>query len=48
MDAYCRQFNLFGCDALALPLRSNAFDAAMSIAVLHHISTVERRVALLR
>lgn len=43
-----RQFNLFGCDALALPLRSDAFDAAISIAVLHHISTPERRIALIR
>ncbi|DBA02863.1 TPA: LOW QUALITY PROTEIN: hypothetical protein N0F65_006653 [Lagenidium giganteum] len=39
--------NLFGCDALALPLRSRAFDAAISIAVLLHISTVERRIALI-
>lgn len=39
--------NLFGCDALKVPLRSGVFDAALSIAVLHHISTVERRVALI-
>ncbi|KAF4317232.1 hypothetical protein BBO99_00005569 [Phytophthora kernoviae] len=40
--------NLLGCDALKLPLRTGAFDAALSIAVLHHISTEERRVALIR
>jgi alkylated DNA repair protein alkB homolog 8 len=39
---------MFGCDALHVPLRSGAFDAAISIAVLHHISTVERRLALIR
>ncbi|KAG7396627.1 hypothetical protein PHYBOEH_002001 [Phytophthora boehmeriae] len=39
--------NLLGCDALKVPLRSGAFDAALSIAVLHHISTEERRVALI-
>ncbi|KAE9050888.1 hypothetical protein PR003_g10696 [Phytophthora rubi] len=39
--------NLLGCDALKVPLRTGAFDAALSIAVMHHISTEERRVALL-
>ncbi|CAI5728383.1 unnamed protein product [Peronospora destructor] len=38
--------NLFGCDALKVPLRAEVFDAALSIAVLHHVSTEERRVAL--
>ncbi|TMW60725.1 hypothetical protein Poli38472_000767 [Pythium oligandrum] len=40
-------FNVFGCDALKVPMRTGAFDAAISIAVLHHISTVERRIALI-
>jgi len=35
-------------DALRLPFRSCSFQAGLCIAVLHHISTVERRVALLR
>ncbi|CAH0477878.1 unnamed protein product [Peronospora belbahrii] len=39
--------NMVGCDALKVPLRSEVFDAAISIAVLHHISTDERRVALI-
>lgn len=34
-------------DALAPPFRAGVADAALSIAVLHHISTRERRVALL-
>lgn len=37
-----RGSNLVGCDALNVPLRTGAFDAALSIAVLHHISTEER------
>ncbi|TDH64822.1 hypothetical protein CCR75_006657 [Bremia lactucae] len=40
--------NLLGCDALKIPLRTGIFDAALSVAVLHHISTEERRVALIR
>ena len=35
-------------DALRLPFRAGAFQAGICIAVLHHISTVERRVGLLR
>ncbi|CAI5738503.1 unnamed protein product [Peronospora farinosa] len=38
--------NLLGCDALKVPLRTGVFDAALSIAVLHHVSTEARRVAL--
>jgi len=34
----------FGADALTLPIRSNSLDAALCIAVLHHISTPERRL----
>lgn len=36
------------CDCLNLPYRSNQFDAAICIAVVHHLSTEERRVAALR
>uniref|UniRef100_K3W7F8 Methyltransferase type 11 domain-containing protein n=1 Tax=Globisporangium ultimum (strain ATCC 200006 / CBS 805.95 / DAOM BR144) TaxID=431595 RepID=K3W7F8_GLOUD len=42
-----KNYNLFGCDALKVPLRTGAFDAAISIAVLHHISTRARRIALI-
>lgn len=38
----------FVCDAVSLPLRSDAFDAVLCIAVLHHIASVDRRCALIR
>ncbi|CAI5745848.1 unnamed protein product [Peronospora destructor] len=36
------------CDALAAPLRSNSCDAALSIAVLHHLSTLSHRLAAVK
>ena len=35
-------------DALTLPYRSNMFDAVISIAVIHHLSTEARRLAALQ
>ncbi|XP_066216850.1 alkylated DNA repair protein alkB homolog 8 [Saccopteryx leptura] len=43
-----RQFQAFVCDALAVPIRSGACDACISIAVIHHMATTERRVAALQ
>ncbi|XP_061484662.1 alkylated DNA repair protein alkB homolog 8 isoform X2 [Rhineura floridana] len=40
-------FQAFVCDALCVPLRSGSCDACISIAVIHHFSTVERRLATL-
>lgn len=40
-----RGFHAVVCDALSVPLRSSAFDAVISIAVIHHFSTQERRLA---
>jgi alkylated DNA repair protein alkB family protein 8 len=37
----------FCCDAVSLPFVSDMFDATVCIAVLHHLSTVERRYAVL-
>jgi alkylated DNA repair protein alkB family protein 8 len=37
----------FCCDAVLLPFVSNTFDAAICIAVLHHIATIERRYSLI-
>lgn len=36
-------YDCFDADACRLPLQSSAFDGALSIAVLHHVSTLERR-----
>ncbi|NXF75373.1 ALKB8 protein, partial [Sclerurus mexicanus] len=35
----------FVCDALSVPMRSGSCDACISIAVIHHFSTAERRLA---
>nr|XP_028582029.1 alkylated DNA repair protein alkB homolog 8 isoform X2 [Podarcis muralis] len=40
-------FQAFVCDALRVPVRSGSCDACISIAVIHHFSTVERRLAAL-
>ena len=36
------------CDALSLPFRDESVDAAVSVAVIHHLATTERRVRALR
>ena len=36
------------CDNMALPYKDDCFDAVVSIAVIHHIATTERRVRALR
>jgi ubiquinone/menaquinone biosynthesis C-methylase UbiE len=35
-------------NALTIPFKSNMFQAVLSIAVIHHLSTLERRVQMLR
>nr|XP_033804703.1 alkylated DNA repair protein alkB homolog 8 isoform X2 [Geotrypetes seraphini] len=42
-----KKFEAFVCDALLVPVRSDSFDACISIAVIHHFSTEERRMATL-
>ena len=41
----CKQkgFQVTVCDNLSLPYRSNVFDVVLSIAVIHHFATSERR-----
>ena len=41
-------YEVFTADCLSLPLRSSCFDAVICIAVIHHLSTVERRVQALK
>uniref|UniRef100_A0A3Q3WZG6 tRNA (carboxymethyluridine(34)-5-O)-methyltransferase n=1 Tax=Mola mola TaxID=94237 RepID=A0A3Q3WZG6_MOLML len=43
-----RGFHVFVSDALHLPLRTASFDACISIAVIHHFSTQERRLAAVK
>lgn len=38
-----RGFEILQCDCLHLPYRDNSVDVAISIAVIHHLSTRERR-----
>ncbi|KAJ8675386.1 hypothetical protein QAD02_011172, partial [Eretmocerus hayati] len=39
---------VLACDNLSLPFRDESFDAVLSIAVVHHFSTTERRVRALK
>ncbi|XP_068702570.1 alkylated DNA repair protein alkB homolog 8-like [Montipora foliosa] len=50
LAAICRErgFAVIVCDILSLPYRSDAFDVSLCIAVLHHLSTAERRLEGLR
>ena len=43
-----RQLETFAGDVAGLPFRTGIFDAAISIAVLHHLSTSDRRTAALK
>ncbi|KAM6291258.1 tRNA (carboxymethyluridine(34)-5-O)-methyltransferase ALKBH8 isoform 2-T2 [Porphyrio hochstetteri] len=43
-----KDFQAFVCDALSVPMRSGCCDACISIAVIHHFSTAERRLATIR
>ena len=43
-----RKFSVFRADCMSLPIKSNSFDAAISIAVIHHMSTRERRIIALQ
>ena len=36
------------CDNMNLPYKDDSFDAVLSIAVIHHIATTERRVRAIR
>ncbi|KAG8584701.1 hypothetical protein GDO81_004726 [Engystomops pustulosus] len=40
-----RKFEACVCDALSVPFRRGSFDACISIAVIHHFATEERRLA---
>ena len=46
--ARSRGHEVAACDCLNLPYRSDLFDALICIAVVHHLSTEERRVGAVR
>ncbi|GAB9471669.1 Alkylated dna repair protein alkb 8 [Globisporangium polare] len=48
--AICRDsgLNVMVCDAMTVPIRSSSCDAALSIAVLHHLSTLHHRLAAVK
>ncbi|XP_045539399.1 protein piccolo [Papilio machaon] len=50
LTAQARQHNneVVLCDNLCLPFRDESFDAVLSIAVVHHFATAERRARALR
>lgn len=41
-------FQVAICDNLDLPFRDESFDAVLSLAVVHHFATTERRVGAIR
>ncbi|XP_060872498.1 alkylated DNA repair protein alkB homolog 8-like [Metopolophium dirhodum] len=43
-----RNHQVFNCDCLQLPIRSNCVDLCISIAVLHHLATSDRRLKALK
>ncbi|GLD96341.1 hypothetical protein PINS_up005024 [Pythium insidiosum] len=45
---HARGLNAMVCDAMCAPIRSQCCDAALSIAVLHHLSTRHHRLAAVR
>lgn len=43
-----KQHEVFSCNALSIPMRDSTFDAAICIAMLHHITTEQRRLQVLQ
>jgi ubiquinone/menaquinone biosynthesis C-methylase UbiE len=46
--AHQKGCTVFRADALELPIRDACFDAVISLAVIHHFSTLERRQRAIR
>ncbi|KPP62465.1 putative methyltransferase KIAA1456 [Scleropages formosus] len=46
--ARCQGHEVQVCDGLRLPYRQGCFDAILSIAVIHHLSTKERRIRAIK
>ncbi len=41
-------FQVMLCDNLSLPFRDESLDAVLSVAVIHHVATAERRIRALK
>ncbi|XP_026681879.1 probable tRNA methyltransferase 9B [Diaphorina citri] len=48
IQIYATGYKILLCDNLNLPFRDESFDAVLSIAVIHHFTTTERRVVALQ
>ncbi|XP_028401822.1 alkylated DNA repair protein alkB homolog 8-like isoform X2 [Dendronephthya gigantea] len=50
LAAICRErgYHVVVCDILSLPYRSDTFDVCICIAVIHHLSTITRRLAAIK
>lgn len=50
LASICKQsgLNVMVCDAMVVPIRSSSCDAALSIAVLHHLSTLHHRLTAVK
>ncbi|KAL4647764.1 putative tRNA methyltransferase 9-like protein [Arapaima gigas] len=46
--ARCQGYEVQVCNGLRLPYRQGCFDAILSIAVIHHLSTKERRIRAIK
>ncbi|NP_001089242.1 uncharacterized protein LOC734289 [Xenopus laevis] len=47
-DARTHGYQVMVCDGLRLPYRNGCFDAVLSIGVIHHFSTKDRRIRAIR
>ncbi|KAE8627319.1 hypothetical protein XENTR_v10006939 [Xenopus tropicalis] len=47
-DARSHGYEVMVCDGLRLPYRNGCFDAVLSIGVIHHFSTKDRRIQAIR
>ena len=47
LNSITRDINLINCDAVKIPFKENVFDKLISIALIHHLDTEEKRITVL-